>query len=408
MKTSISLLAFAFATLLIASCTMDAPLSTVNTAEQVGGKILAAPAGKTKVPDHYIVLFADDVDANDIDNEILRLKGKHNLEVTQQYKYALRGFSSFIPPGQLAKLAADSRVKRIEEDFIVEVAPITETAVKKGGGSTNPAQVVPWGITNVGGPFNGSGLMRPTGGSRFMWIIDTGIDPNTNDLNIITGLCKNFVSTSNTWNDGNGHGTHVAGTIGALNNTINVVGVAYGANLVAVRVLDSRGSGQMSWVLAGVNYVAQNGGASDVANMSLGGGFYQTLNDAIFNASLKGIYFALAAGNESTDCSAKSPASTPNNGGFIYTVSAHSNDAWASFSNYGTPVDVCAPGVNVISLKPGGGVTTMSGTSMATPHVAGLLYRFGNIDFNATKGLASNGRVINDPDGIPDPLAWHY
>jgi subtilisin family serine protease len=150
--------------------------------------------------------------------------------------------------------------------------------------------------------------------------------------------------------------------------------------LVAVRVLDNSGSGTTSGVIGGIEYVA---------NMSLGGGFSQALNDAV-TAAAGGVLFALAAGNESTDASTRSPASAehPN----IYTVSAiGQDDCLASFSNFGSPVDVAAPGVGVLSTKMGGGTTTFNGTNMAAPHVAGLLL---------LGTLGSNGTACGDPDGL--------
>lgn len=390
-----SVIALSFA-LIISSCSQQPSVPVDENLSKQDGKIVAAPNGKAKVQDHYIVIFKDDVDIDYVENEIVRLKGQHDFEVTNIYNGALAGFSGFIPPGQLKKLAADNRISRIEEDFVVQLDIVTDKALAKGATST-AVQSTPWGITAVGGFVDATNVTRPNGTLRLAFIIDTGVDPNTGDLNIHPSLNKNFVSRTKSWFDGNGHGTHVAGTIAAKNNAVDVVGVAAGATVVAVRVLDSRGSGQYSWIIAGVDYVAKVGGSTDVANMSLGGSYYATLNNAIIAASGKGIRFALAAGNESTDCSTKSPASTNGNG--IYTVSAHDvNKYFATFSNYGAPVDFAAPGVNILSSRPGGGTTSMSGTSMAAPHVAGLLMAYGNV--------VGNGLVLGDKDGVSDPLAY--
>ena len=396
MRTFISTLATVAVALALASCSNEAtnPIATSN--DEGNAKILAAPKGMNKVPDHYIVVFKDIVDYNYVGNEITRLKGKHDFDVTNVYDAALKGFSCVIPPGILKKLAEDDRIARIEEDFVVQLNGVNDDN-RSNGSMITAAQQTPWGITSVGGFIDGTNLKRPDNTQRLAFIIDTGIDPKTGDLNIHANLNKSFVTRAKSWYDGNGHGTHVAGTIAAKNNTIDVVGVAAGATVVSVRVLDNRGSGQYSWIIGGVDYVAKVGRSTDVANMSLGGGYYKTLNDAIITASGFGIRFVLAAGNEATDCSGKSPASTNGNG--IFTVSAHDiNKYFATFSNYGAPVDFSAPGVNVLSSRPGGGTATMSGTSMAAPHVAGLLMAFGNI--------VGNGFVVGDKDASADPLAY--
>jgi subtilisin family serine protease len=187
----------------------------------------------------------------------------------------------------------------------------------------------------------------------------------------------------------------VAGTIAAINNTVGVVGVAAGATVVPVKVLDSTGYGAFSSILSGINYVAANGQAGDVVNMSMGGGVSPTIDEAVRTASLK-LKFAIAAGNETDFAYNHSPARV--NGSNVYTVTAMSSgDNWASFSNFGnTVVDYCAPGMSVLSTTRGGGYGSMSGTSMAAPHVAGLLL---------LGSVTSSGFVNNDPDGTPDPIA---
>ena len=176
-----------------------------------------------------------------------------------------------------------------------------------------------------------------------------------------------------------------------------MVGVAAGATVVAVKVLDKNGSGSTTGVIGGIDYVAGNGAAGDVANMSLTGGAYLALDQAVIGASNNGIYFALAAGNDGDDAEGYSPARAE--GTYIYTVSAMDiNDNWAYFSNYGDPVDYCAPGVSVKSLTHDAPTATWSGTSMAAPHVAGLLLVNGG-------NISSDGFVNGDPDGNPDPIA---
>jgi subtilisin family serine protease len=317
--------------------------------------------------------------------KILKRAGLDDANVEFVYGTALTGFAVKIPPGQLKKLELDPSVSRIEEDQ--PVALIHPLKAKPGGGSTAP-QSTPWGITRIGGATNFTG-------TGVAYIVDTGIDLDHPDLNVNALKGANFTSEKNL-DDNNGHGSHVAGTVAAKNNTIGVIGVAAGATVVPVKVLNRSGSGTWSGVIAGIDFVAANGKPGDVANMSLGGSFSQSVNDAVIAAAQAGIKIALAAGNESTDAATKSPASA--NHANIYTISAMaSGDLWASYSNYGNPpVDYCAPGSAIYSTYKGGGYATLSGTSMASPHVAGLLL-LGNI--------STDGTVKNDPDGNPDPIA---
>jgi subtilisin family serine protease len=281
--------------------------------------------------------------------------------------------------------ANNPNIAYCEQDQVVTVAPIHAAAPPGGGGTTQPLQETPWGIARVNGGAAGTFATA--------WIIDTGIDFSHPDLNVDTVRSKSFLSNNTSPVDQNGHGTHVSGTIAALDNTIGVIGVAPGAQVVAVRVLDRRGSGSNSGVIAGVDYVAANGRAGDVANMSLGGGVSTALDTAVVNAAKGGVRFALAAGNESDNANNHSPARA--NGTNVYTVSAFSaGDKWASFSNFGNPpIDFAEPGVSVKSTWINSGYNTISGTSMATPHLAGLLL---------TGSVRASGNVIGDPDGNPD------
>ncbi len=319
--------------------------------------------------------------------KIMKRAGITDGEMDFVYGSAIKGFSVKIAPGQLKKLQVDPSVVYVEEDQIVTlVIPEVKINAKPGGG-TPPAQTIPWGITRVNGGISGVG--------KTAWIIDTGIDLTHSDLTVDKTRGRNFVSTSATPNDDNGHGTHCAGIIAAKNNTIGVIGVAAGATVVPVKVLNRQGSGSYSTIIAGVNYVASAGSSGDVANMSLGGGFSQALNDAVVAAAAKGIKFALAAGNESVSATTKSPASA--NGSNIYTISAMaSGDKWASYSNFGNPpVDYCEPGSSIYSTYKGGAYATLSGTSMAAPHAAGILL-IGNIK--------TDSKVTNDPDGNADSI----
>lgn len=303
------------------------------------------------------------------------------------YGSTIEGFSINLTAEQSEILAKDPAVKFVEQDRIISIA---QGKGKPGGGGGSTGQTTPWGITRVGGPVNYSGTAKA-------YIIDTGIDLDHPDLNVSSTGYNAFTSgkDAGSLDDGNGHGTHVAGTVAAINNTIGVVGVAAGALVVPVKVLDSRGSGSYSGVIAGVNWVAGDAKSGDVANMSLGGPVSQALDDAVVAASSKA-KFAIAAGNSSANAGNYSPARA--NGTNIFTVSSMAQgDKWSSFSNFGNPpVDYCAPGSSINSTWKGGGYNTISGTSMAAPHVAGILL---------LGGLKSGGSVSGDPDGNPDPIA---
>ncbi|WP_240337057.1 S8 family peptidase [Rufibacter psychrotolerans] len=317
--------------------------------------------------------------------QILRERGISPEAVGQAYGKVIQGFSVDLSEAEVDKLRRDPRVAYVEQDKII-------TLGKPGGGGTAPAvQETPYGITRVG---------SADGTGKTAWVIDTGIDLDHPDLNVDAARSISVFTSgrdAGTADDGNGHGTHVAGTIAAKNNSIGVIGVAYNATVVAVKVLDSRGSGSTSGVISGVDYVAANGKAGDVANMSLGGGVSTALDNAVLNAAKTGVIFCLAAGNETDNANNHSPARV--NGPNIYTISAmNSSDAWASFSNYGNPpVDYCAPGVSIKSTWKDGGYNTISGTSMATPHAAGVMLITGGRP-------TTSGFVKNDPDGTADPI----
>ena len=300
------------------------------------------------------------------------------------YSSAVRGFSLSMNDEEAASLRLQPGVAGVWPDrmFILK-KPGTDPTVP-------PLETIPYGIARVG--------YSNYTGSHVAWIIDTGIDLDHPDLNVDVARSTTFVSRTTTGDDDNGHGSHCAGIVGAIDNEIGVVGVASGAPVVAVKVLDKRGSGAISTIIAGVDYVAAMGSAGDAANLSLGGGIYEPLDIAVQNLGSGGIFVALAAGNESDNANNHSPARA--NGANIYTVSAMDiNDYWAYFSNYGNPpVDYCAPGVSNLSTYKSGAYATMSGTSMAAPHVCGLLL--------ATNGnIKTDGFVNGDPDGNPDPIA---
>jgi subtilisin family serine protease len=306
------------------------------------------------------------------------LASLHGFSLGHVYSHAIEGFSAHLNDWQLAVLSADARVAYIEADLPMAVMGVPAPGVRAkptnpgGGGSTEPAaQELPWGIARVGADSSstlagdGSGSVA---GVR-AYIIDTGIDTSHADLYVVEHV--NFAGGPN--KDCHGHGTHVAGTVGAIDNTRDVVGVAPDIELVGVKVLGCGGTGSTSGVLRGVDWVTANAVLPAVANMSLGGGASAALDEAVLNSAAAGIFYAVAAGNDGGDACLGSPAraGAGSDNGVMTTAATGSADQEASFSNYGDCVDIWAPGVGVLSTKKGGGTTTYSGTSMASPHAAG-------------------------------------
>lgn len=352
----------------------------------ISTKVVKAQQPQGVIPDRYIVVLRDNVtDPRSVANEMALT---HGLSVDHVYTYALKGFAVAIPEARLARLKADPRVAFVSADRIV-----TMDGKPSGEGTLQPAQSFPTGVRRIGAESltnKGTGIQ--------VAVIDTGIDVTHPDLaaNIVGG--KNC-STGKSYADGNGHGTHVAGTIAALDNAIGVVGVAPQAKLWAVRVLNNAGSGTWSSVICGIDFVTAKapayGGSITVANMSLGGtgtsddNCGNTNNDAFHKAICRsrdaGVTYVVAAGNEAGSAANHVPAAYDDAvitvsaladsdgvaGGTGSATSYGADDTFASFSNFGQVVDLGAPGVSILSTWKGGGYNTISGTSMATPHVAG-------------------------------------
>lgn len=331
----------------------------------------------------YIVVLQDGHEPGEHGRTIAR---EHGVTLGYTYRHALNGYSFKGSASAAAAIARRAGVKLVERD---QIFSLIQPMGKPGSGTVvQPAQSIPSGIHRVGGYANAAG--------KTAWIIDTGIQLTHPDLQV--DAARGFTAfRRSSSDDQNGHGTHVAGTIAALDNGIGVVGVAAGATVVPVRVLDRSGSGTTSGVIAGVDHVAALAQAGDVANMSLGGGVSTALDNAVINAAAKGIIFALAAGNESKDAVTSSPGRAE--GANIFTISAidAGTDTFATFSNFGLGVDFAAPGVNVLSTYIGSSYRSLSGTSMATPHAAGVLLLTGGLP-------ASCGQALNDPDQVADPI----
>lgn len=344
-----------------------------------------------KIPGQYIIVLKDSVaNADAVAGE---LEKAHGLGHLYTYSHALKGFAAVIPDGKLSAVKGDPRVAYLSEDR--EVALLGTVYGKPISFATQPAQSLPRGIDRV----NAENKTNKGTGVNVA-VIDTGIDYTHPDLAVNVAGGKNC-STGTSYKDGNGHGTHVAGTIAALNNAIGVVGVAPEAKLWAMRVLDNSGLGSWSSVICGIDFVTSkapaNGGPITVANMSLGGtgtsdnNCGNTNNDALHKAICRardaGVTVVVAAGNSGADSSNFVPAayddavitvsaladSDGKEGGLGAATSYGADDTFANFSNFSASVDLGAPGVSILSTYKGGGYATMSGTSMASPHMTGAV-----------------------------------
>jgi subtilisin family serine protease len=344
---------------------------------------------KNKVEGQYIVVLEGRyaADAAAISDELVT---KHRGRMKHFYDKALKGFAAEMSEADALALADDHRVAYVEEDGVVQLVA-TQT------GAT-------WGLDRIdqrNRPLNGSYTYNATGSGVKAYIVDTGINTGHADFGgrAIDGY--DAVDGALPAADCQGHGTHVAGTVGSA-----TWGVAKGVTLVAVRVLDCNGSGTNSGVIAGVNFVASNHAAGQpaVANMSLGGGASTALDDAVNAAINDGVTFLVAAGNgdifgnPQNACNG-SPSRVPN----AITVSAtDSNDAKASWANYGTCVDIFAPGVNIVSTWIGStsATNTISGTSMATPHVAGAAALYLQTNTSASPATVASALINNSTTGV--------
>jgi aqualysin 1 len=314
--------------------------------------VLAAcfPSAASAAPERYIVVLKDDVsDPAEVARDQARSNG---ASVGFVYGHALKGYSATIPSERVDALRADSRVDYVVPDGVASAV----------------AQTLPWGIDRIDADTsstlagNGSGAVTNVNA----YVIDSGIAAHP-DLNLVGHV--NFANGKNT--DCNGHGTHVAGTIAARDDASDVVGVAPGAPLTGVKVLGCNGSGSWSGVIKGIDWVTANATRPAVANMSLGGGANLAVDDAVRRSAASGVFYALAAGNEGANACNSSPARAGTTAGVVTTAATDSLEREASWSNFGSCVDIWSPGVSILSTRRGGGTTTMSGTSMASPHSAG-------------------------------------
>ena len=321
---------------------------------------------------------------NSIGSEVLLKNNISKSALKQSYTGGTGGFIANLSADEASRLSQDENVALVEPDRIISLGTCFTVAAPR---------LITWNVNRVG---YGDGI-----GKR-AWIIDSGIDIDHPDLTVDITNSKSFIDGEPSADDENGHGTHVAGIIGAKNNTFGVLGIASGATLVSLRVLDKDGKGLLSYIIQALSYVSSHASPGDVVNMSVGDdeGISATLDQQVRNTAAKGIYIAIAAGNEKELANKYSPGRT--NATNVFTVSAtDSLDNFAKFSNYGNDVvDYAAPGVRILSTFLNGRYAYLSGTSMAAPHVAGLLLLKGN-------NITSSGTAKMDPDGEPDLIA-HY
>ncbi|WP_307867955.1 S8 family serine peptidase [Micromonospora sp. C95] len=341
----------------LATLAMVAAATPAMAAEPVG--TVRSAGGATAVKDSYIVVFKDsEVSRTSVGSSVDRLLRRHGGVTARTYSAAVRGAELRVSARAAARIAADPAVAYVEQNHVVSIA----------GTQTNPPS---WGLDRIDQrnlPLNSSYTYPNTATNVTSYVIDTGIRTTHSDFGGRATWGTNTVDSNNT--DCNGHGTHVAGTVGG-----SAYGVAKATRLVAVKVLNCSGSGTNAGVIAGIDWVTANAVKPAVANMSLGGGANTSVDNAVVNSINSGVTYAVAAGNGNALGQRQNACNySPARAAPAITVGAtQSNDAAASFSNYGTCVDILAPGVSITSAwhTNDTATNTISGTSMASPHVAG-------------------------------------
>jgi subtilisin family serine protease len=305
------------------------------------------------IPGQYIVVLEEE--ARDPTAVAREHAQRHGAQVLHTYEHALKGYAAQIPDHRLDEVLAEERVDYVERDGTVTIA----------------AQTLPWGIDKIGADASNTRAGNGTGGVSNVnaYIIDTGIDKRHPDLNVVGHV--NFHGGRNT--DCDGHGTHVAGTVAAEDNSSGVVGVAPSAPLTGVKVLGCDGSGSLADVIAGIDWVTANADKPAIANLSLDTRASRVLDEAVRASAASGVFYSVAAGNSGRDACKHSPAraGAGENNGIVTTAATNKSDAEPSWSNHGPCVDIWAPGTRILSTKNGGGRATKSGTSMASAHVGG-------------------------------------
>ncbi|MFD0438561.1 peptidase S8 [Streptomyces sp. WAC 01325] len=360
------------------------------------GKILAA-GSPTAVKDSYIVTLKRSAGLKAASGAGKSLVKEYGGSVDKTFRTALNGYSATLSATEARRLAADPAVASVEQNQRVRLADTTQTSA-------------PWGLDRIDQaalPLSGTYTYPDSAGSGVTaYVIDTGVRITHQQISGRASYGYDAVDGDTTASDGNGHGTHVATTIAG-----STYGVAKKAKIVAVRVLDNSGSGTTAGVIAGIDWVTDNHSGPSVANLSLGGGASTTLDTAVRNSIASGVTYAVAAGNSSANASSYSPARVTE----AITVGATtSSDARASYSNYGSVLDIFAPGSSITAgwYTSDTATNTISGTSMATPHVAGAaaVYLAGHTSAtpaavaSALTGGATANVVTSPGSGSPNRL----
>jgi subtilisin family serine protease len=346
--------------------------------------------------DSYIVVFNDDLNEAEVEGESEKMCGSARVSREKVFKHALKGFSTRLTPAAIEEMRRNPKVKYIEQNQLA-------TIVATQNGAT-------WGLDRIDQhslPLSTSYTYNTNGSSVDAYIFDTGIRLDHAQFSGRLGTGYNAINTTASANDDQGHGTHVAGTVGGT-----TYGVAKGVTLIPVKVLNNLGSGTYAQIIAGIDWaVANHTTKPAVGNMSLGGGFSTALNDAVKRAIADGIIMCVAAGNDGLNAANYSPASTAE----AITVGATTNlDALATYSNRGALVDILAPGSAVVSayFTSSSATASLSGTSMASPHVAGAAALYLEYSPGATtaqvqtalKSFAALNRISGVPSGTVNEL----
>ena len=378
MRRSILVVGVTFA---LAACEQSpsplAPTSTRTLLPNQAGSVAAARA----VPGEYIVVFKNEVqDPATLAQTLVRAHGAvHRFT----YTHAIKGFAAAMNEAAATALARNPQVAYVEQDQVMQ-AVTTETNAT-------------WGLDRIDQralPLSGTYSYTPSGAGVTAYIIDTGIRFDHAEFGgrAVAGIDE--VTAGGSAVDCNGHGTHVSGTVGGT-----TYGVAKSVRLVAVRVLDCSGSGTTSGVIAGIDWVTANHATPAVANMSLGGGASSSLDDAVRQSIASGVTYAIAAGNSNADACSSSPSRVTE----ALTVGATtSTDARASYSNYGTCLDIFAPGSSITSAwyTSTTATNTISGTSMATPHVTGTAALYLETNPSASPSAVADAIIAAATTGV--------